>query len=199
MIYKQYEIVTTNIKNEITALLKDGDKFSVSLEYSSLRNRGYLNINIHTAGKHWNLGMITIVGRMTAERIVEAVELKLCEFGLNLKTDIVSVVTDGASVMKKFGKLIPCEQNLCLAHTIHLAVCDVLYKKQKHNTDDFDSESEEMDVEAPEGGADAADHGEEGSTARADYGEEGSTAGADYGEEGESDGHFFRDIFLRFS
>ena len=78
MIYKQYEIVTTNIKNEIKALLKDGEKFSVSLdEYSSLRNRRYLNINIHTAGKHWNLGMITIVGRMTAERIVEAVELKL--------------------------------------------------------------------------------------------------------------------------
>ena len=63
-----------------------------------------------------------------------------------------------------------------------------IQKKKKHNTDDSDSESEEMDVEAPEGGADAADHGE-GSTARADYGEEGSTAGADYGE-GESDGHF---------
>ena len=33
-------------------------------------------------------------------------------------------------VMVKFGEsIIPCEHQLCYAHVIHLAVCDVLYGK----------------------------------------------------------------------
>ena len=32
-------------------------------------------------------------------------------------------------VMVKFGKSIPCEQQLWYAHGIHLAVCDALYRK----------------------------------------------------------------------
>ena len=77
---------------------------------------------------------------MTAERIVDAVRAKLSEVVLDLEHDIISIVTDGASVMKKFGRLIPCEHNLCYAHTIHLAVCDVLYKKKSSETDESQDE-----------------------------------------------------------
>lgn len=32
--------------------------------------------------------------------------------------------------MQKVGKLLACKQQLCFAHAIHLAVSDILYKKQ---------------------------------------------------------------------
>ena len=57
-----------------------------------------------------------------AEKAVEAVQNKLSGFGL-------ACVTDGASVMVKFGKIIDCDHQLCYAHGIHIAVCDVLYRK----------------------------------------------------------------------
>lgn len=51
-------------------------------------------------------------------------------FGLNLNEDIICITTDGAVVMQKVGKLLVCKQQLCFAHAIHLAVSDILYKKQ---------------------------------------------------------------------
>ncbi|GBN47037.1 hypothetical protein AVEN_123264-1 [Araneus ventricosus] len=35
-------------------------------------------------------------------------------------------------MMVKFRKIISSEYHLCYAHTIHLAVCNVLYKKRVH-------------------------------------------------------------------
>ena len=43
----------------------------------------------------------------------------------------MTCVTDGAFVMVKFGKSIPCEYQLCYAHGIPLAVCDALYGKNE--------------------------------------------------------------------
>ena len=66
---------------------------------------------------------------MPAEKAVEAVQNKLSEFGLEVEKHVVACVTDGACAMVKFGKIIDCDQQLCYAHGIHLAVCDVLYRK----------------------------------------------------------------------
>ena len=74
--------------------------------------------------------MVAISGRMTAEKTVEKVDNNLSEFSLSLSRHIVAVVTDGASTMVKFGRCVHCEHQKCYAHAIHLAVCDVLYKKQ---------------------------------------------------------------------
>ena len=51
--------------------------------------------------------------------------------------------------MVKFGWCVDCEHKLCYAHAMHLAVCDVLYKKQtSHETDVTERESSaEADVE----------------------------------------------------
>lgn len=91
--------------------------------------------------------MVAVVGRLTAEKTVKAVENKLAEFDLSLEKHVVACVTDGASVMLKFRKLIKCEHHLCYAHGIHLAACDVLYKKTSGSVSDVnmneDSESEE--------------------------------------------------------
>ena len=72
--------------------------------------------------------------------------------------DIVAATTDGASVMKSFGKMICCVHQLCFAHDYHLAVNDFLYarqnlfegleKKRKNNNTALDSEfssAEEME------------------------------------------------------
>ena len=44
--------------------------------------------------------------------------------------DIVAAATDGASVMKSFGRIICCVHQLCFAHGYHLAVNDFLYARQ---------------------------------------------------------------------
>ena len=62
---------------------------------------------------------------MTAAKLVEE---RLECFGLNLKKDVVATVTDGASIMVKFGKDTSPQHVTCYAHAIHLAVCDVSYK-----------------------------------------------------------------------
>ena len=76
---------------------------------------------------------------MTAEKTVVEVENKLSESSSSLSRHIV---TDGASAMVKFGRCADCEHQQCYAHAIHLAVCDVLYKKQTFNeTDVIERES----------------------------------------------------------
>ena len=79
-------------------------------------------VNLHgNEGTFWSLGIIRVHGSLPAER--------LREFGLDLDGDIIAICTDGASVMVKVGKLIKADQQLCFAHSIQLAVLDVLYKR----------------------------------------------------------------------
>ncbi|KAI6647643.1 hypothetical protein LOD99_8608 [Oopsacas minuta] len=60
----------------------------------------------------------------TAKGILES---KHEEFDIHLNEHVVAVVTDGASVMTKMGKLCKPIHQICFAHAIHLAICDVLY------------------------------------------------------------------------
>lgn len=85
-----------------------------------MRNRRYMNINVHSS--NWNLGLCRVWGSMPAERCVEILKAKLENFGLNLSVDIVAIITDGASVMKKVGRLIPANHHLCMAHELQLAL-----------------------------------------------------------------------------
>ena len=80
-------------------------------------------------GSFCNLGMVKIDDAMPAEKAVAAVQNKSSEFCLDLEKHVVACVTDSASVMVKFGKIIDCDHQLCYVHGIHLAVCDVLYRK----------------------------------------------------------------------
>ena len=66
-----------------------------------------------------------------AEKIFQLLEKQLPHFGItNMQTSIVNIVSDGASVMKKLGKISLLDSQLCYAHGVHLAVCDVLYKNR---------------------------------------------------------------------
>ncbi|GFX37453.1 uncharacterized protein TNCV_1906031 [Trichonephila clavipes] len=92
--------------------------------------------------------MLRISGSFSAENCIKAVETKLQEFGILTEKHIVACVTDGASIMVKFGKIMSCEYHLCYAHAIHLAVCDVLYNKRMdlaENTVEVEDKSHEED------------------------------------------------------
>ena len=123
-------------KDELCSYFKNqvklGERFSLTLdEYTSLQNRRYININVHGKKEHWSLGVIKLSDSLNSTRTAEIVSMKLEEFGLDLNKHIVGCTTDGASVMVKFGKEIEPFHAQCVAHTIHLAVCDVLYSKKK--------------------------------------------------------------------
>lgn len=53
---------------------------------------------------------------------------KFNEFGLSADGDVVASIGDGASVMKKFGRISQYYHQQCYNHAIHLAVIDVIYK-----------------------------------------------------------------------
>ena len=111
------------MKAELTNLKKMKLKCSLTLdEYTSIRNRKYMNINCHFQNEFLSLGMIRITGSMSAIIAAEKVSSRLTYFGLDLKSDIVATVSDGASVMVKFGKIIDPIHIQCLSHAFHLCV-----------------------------------------------------------------------------
>lgn len=164
------------IKKQVIAELKQlksaGERFSLSFdEWTSTSNKRYMAVNVHSYKKFWNLGLVPIYGSMTAENCLRILKERLSEFDISLETDIVAIVTDGPNVMIKVGRLVCTEHQLCLAHGINLAVCDVLY--EKHNylqhsptsddtlnepavtvdyMDDSDDEHDLEDLDCPESG-----------------------------------------------
>ena len=141
--------VKAELKNQLNSLLLTGERFSITLdEYTSLKNRRFLNINIHQKNKHWNLGLTRVSGSFPAEKAAEIVSERVEEFELNLADCIVCSVTDGASMMVKFEKIVSTEHQTCYTHGVHLAVQEVLYEKNQSNS--LDEEKVESDNDEEE-------------------------------------------------
>ena len=138
---------------QFQTIKKNGGCFSLTLdEWTSSANKRYLNVNVHSfdeKSKFWNLGLARIKGSLPAQSCVDLLKKKLEEFNISLDNDVVCVSNDGASVMKKFGKLIKPQQQLCFAHAIHLAVLDVLYSKDSIS-DDEEKQNEDDEVDNDE-------------------------------------------------
>lgn len=89
---------------------------------------------------------------MSAERLVSLVKERLEVFSLDLDCDIASTVTDGASIMKKVGRMTSPVHISCMAHGLHLCVCDILYSKPGvPQIDDFSDEDEDNNDGADSG------------------------------------------------
>ena len=149
--------------------LKSGTRYSITLdEWTSIRNRRYVNINVHDTNEHYNLGLAK--GSITSKRTLELVQQKLNEFGLHVSVhdstteqiDVVGVTTDGASVMTCFGCLVDSHHVTCYAHALHLAVQDVFYSdKKKKKTSETTQDPECGDIEAEEEIGDISDSEDE--------------------------------------
>ena len=141
LVMKQKEDIVKTIRGELNAIkLRDG-RFSITFdEATSMRNGRYMNINVHFQGGFRSLGLVRIQGSLNAAKAIKLVEERLQLFDLNLNKVVVATITDGASLMVKFGRDTFPEHVICYAHAIHLAVCDVLYKKpqpQHKPSEDF--------------------------------------------------------------
>lgn len=141
--------IRQQFKNEFVLLKKENQKFSLSFdEWTSVRNKRYMNLNVHSVNRTWNLGLSRVNGTMPAEKCVEIINSKLQIFDLSLQSDIVAITTDGASVMKKVGDIIPADHQICLVHGIQLAVIEVMYSRRENeveNSADDDVDDDEFD------------------------------------------------------
>lgn len=73
---KQQELKSTFLSNKQKSF-----RYSLTFdEWSSTRNRRYLNLNVHTKDDFWNLGITRIHGSLPAEKCVTLVEDKLKVF-----------------------------------------------------------------------------------------------------------------------
>jgi hypothetical protein len=146
-IYEFYEEKQEEIITNITKLKNSGEKWSISFdEWTSRRGRRYLNINLHNSkDEPICLGLVHVLGSLTAERTQKLIRDRLLLFNLNLDTDIVASLCDGAKVNIKYSRQTPTETQICLAHGIHLAVTDVLYKKPPNNMSLYSDEANEND------------------------------------------------------
>ncbi|CAK1584782.1 unnamed protein product [Parnassius mnemosyne] len=106
---------------------------------TSSRNRRYMNVNLHYAffkGNHHttrNLGLCRTYGSVTAIKCEQYLRERLHEFKLDFETDVIAIISDGASVMTKLGRNLNCIHQLCLAHGLQLAVVDTFYVKKQVN------------------------------------------------------------------
>ena len=143
------EKIKTNFKQALAARINSKQRFSISLdEWTSIKNQRYVGLNLHlNDATLQSLGMLRIKGSMTAECCLYLAKKRLEDFGLAVKDHIVGMVTDGASVVIKTGRLSGIIHQICHSHGLYLAVCDVLYKK-RHNIKDAneDAEVQEYDV-----------------------------------------------------
>lgn len=160
-VMKFFEQAKRETIDRIKELREEGKRFSMTLdEWSSIRNRRYLNVNLHTNQALFNLGLIRIKGSCPSEELERLTNEKLKEFMVSM-ADIVAATTDGAAVMVKFGNRMPTIHQQCYNHAFHLAIVDVIFKKKasasaledegREESEDSDdgeeSDDEEIDVE----------------------------------------------------
>lgn len=83
---------------------KRSNMISITMdEWTSNANRRYANINVHVGEKIFNLGLVRCYGKMPAEKCADLLENTLMKHGISIP-DVISLTTDGASVMKKMGE-----------------------------------------------------------------------------------------------
>jgi len=124
IVMKYRGIIRQEMTQKLKLIRKSGAKFSLTTdEWTSVRNRRYININLHkSGGTCWNLELVRSSGSLPAETILENLKRKLAEFQLDLSLDLAAITTVGAKVMEKLGRPITAEQQL-QSSTWHSIIC----------------------------------------------------------------------------
>ena len=130
MVLQYGDKIRKQIVTELSERIARGELFSLTFdEWTSPKNRRFMNVNAHSSDNvFWNLGLVRIKGSMPAEKCITYLQNTLKEFSIAIE-NIISITTDGAAVMKKVGRLLDVNHQLCLAHGIQLSVIKVLYKR----------------------------------------------------------------------
>ena len=110
-------------------MAQSGTRFSITVdEWTSCNSKRYLNVTLHSQEDSYKLGLTSIEGSCDSYKVHSLVEQKLMEYGIKF-CHILASTEDGASIMKKYGRLNGIENQFCINHAIHLAVLDTFYKK----------------------------------------------------------------------
>ena len=107
LVHPEHNGVQKEVKSKIELKLKSDICFSLPLnEYTSIRCRRYININVHCKNDAINLDLTKMFDSCGAEKILQLLKKQSADFEItNMQTSVGSIVTDGASVMKKLGKI----------------------------------------------------------------------------------------------
>ena len=156
MVLQYGDKIRKQIVTELSERIARGELFSLTFdEWTSLKNRRFMNVNVHSYDNvFWNLGLVRIKGSMPAEKCITYLQNTLKEFSIAIE-NIISITTDGAAAMKKVGRLLDVNHQLCLAHGIQLSVIKVLYKRSV--SDNISVENQEVAITEFEHGEDEED------------------------------------------
>lgn len=118
MVIQYSQKIREELTKKLSALIENGERFCLTFdEWSSTRNRRYMNLNVHTDKEFWNLGLTRAKGTLPAEKCVKLVNDKLNKHGLRMEDHIIAATTDGAKVMTKVGGLI---ESIWLSETCYI-------------------------------------------------------------------------------
>ena len=90
-------------------------------ESTSTGNQRFINLNLHFPIGLQSLGLIRVKGSIVTERAIELVQERLHKYALSFNDNILFTITDGASIMMKFGRETEPLHFSCLSHGIHLS------------------------------------------------------------------------------
>lgn len=130
MLFREWKAAQKRIILIFAGLKKRGVRFGLSNdEWTSTAGKRYANLSVHAAETPYCLGLKRCLGSMPSEKCNELIMDELKVYGLEEK-DIIGITTDGAKVMVKMGRESRFVHQQCIAHGLHLAVTDVLFKKR---------------------------------------------------------------------
>ena len=93
MVVKYANTIKETVISKFTRLRSQGMRFSLTFdEWTSLKNRRYLNVNVHIEEEFWSLGLARVVGSLPAEKCIELVQKVLTQFMLNYYEDILALL-----------------------------------------------------------------------------------------------------------
>lgn len=95
LVMTQGKRIRSFVMEELEKKKRNGERFCLTFdEWTSTRNRWYMNANVHVQGpKYWSLGLICVQGSMPTEKCISVLEEKLTKFGLSLEHDVVCICT----------------------------------------------------------------------------------------------------------
>ena len=133
MVHKHGEEKRGLLKAELQRLAKDDHRFGLILDEwtCGLKRKRYLSICLHEKGTNYNLGLVPIEGSLCANELKQKLEEKVQQFGLDFTRNINGIASDGCSLMKRLGKDCNILHQLCVAHSVHLAVTKTMYQPKK--------------------------------------------------------------------
>ena len=143
IISKNANYYKNKLTNNFIKKLKHKKITMYSDEWCDSSLRRFLVIIISDDDTFYNLGLVQIHGKATAENIFSLLKSKLHNFELDINRDIIAFVSDGCNTMIKVEKYTEIPHIMCMAHTVHLAISKSLGKDLSFGSSEHESEYDE--------------------------------------------------------